>query len=238
MRKILIVIALFAICAGNAVAQKVELKTQMDSVSYVLGLQFGDNIAKDDLDFNLDAFNAGMKDGMNKVPEEKRALNKEQIRTVMMGFQAIMQQKQQEQQKLEQEKKMKAAEDNKKKGAAFLEENKKKEGVKVTESGLQYKVVKEGTGKKPTAENKVKVHYKGTLINGKKFDSSYDRNQPLEFNLGGVIKGWTEGLQLMKEGAKFVFYIPSELAYGERGAGRDIGPNEVLIFEVELLEVK
>ncbi len=124
------------------------------------------------------------------------------------------------------------------KGEAFLTENAKKEGVKATASGLQYKVVKEGTGKQPTAANTVKVHYRGTLIDGKEFDSSYKRNEPIEFPLNGVIKGWTEGLQLMKEGSKYQLFIPSSLAYGKRGAGDLIGPDETLIFEVELLEVK
>jgi FKBP-type peptidyl-prolyl cis-trans isomerase len=126
----------------------------------------------------------------------------------------------------------------KEKGAAYLAENAKKEGVKTTASGLQYKVIKEGTGKKPTATSTVKVHYRGTLINGKEFDSSYKRNEPIEFPLNGVIPGWTEGLQLMKEGGKTLFVIPSNLAYGPSGAGSDIGPDETLIFEVELLQVK
>jgi FKBP-type peptidyl-prolyl cis-trans isomerase len=128
--------------------------------------------------------------------------------------------------------------ENMKKGATFLAENKKKDGVKVTESGLQYKVLEEGTGKTPKATDTVKVHYRGTTINGREFDSSYRRGEPIEFPLNGVIKGWTEGLQLMKEGSKYELYIPSNLAYGSRGAGGAIGPNETLIFQVELIEVK
>ncbi len=130
------------------------------------------------------------------------------------------------------------ADSAKEKGQAYLAENAKKEGVKTTPSGLQYKVVKEGTGKTPTTSSTVKVHYRGTLIDGKEFDSSYKRNEPIEFEVTGVIKGWTEGLQLMKEGAKYLFYIPSNLAYGSSGAGGVIGPDETLIFEVELLQVK
>ncbi len=124
------------------------------------------------------------------------------------------------------------------KGAAFLKANASKEGVKTTASGLQYKITKEGTGKSPKATDTVKVHYRGTLIDGKEFDSSYKRNEPIEFPLNGVIRGWTECVQLAKEGGKIELYIPSNLAYGERGAPGAIGPNKTLIFEIELLQVK
>jgi FKBP-type peptidyl-prolyl cis-trans isomerase len=124
------------------------------------------------------------------------------------------------------------------KGQAFLKENAKKEGVKTTSSGLQYKITKEGTGKNPKATDTVVVHYKGTTIDGKEFDSSFKRGEPAEFPLNGVIKGWTEGLMYLSEGGKATLYIPSELAYGKRGAGRDIGPDETLIFDVELIKIK
>ena len=124
------------------------------------------------------------------------------------------------------------------KGQAFLAENSKKEGVTTTSSGLQYKVHIEGAGKKPKATDTVKVHYRGTLLDGTEFDSSYARREPIEFGLNQVIRGWTEGVQLMSEGSKYEFFIPSNLAYGSRGAGRDIGPDETLIFEVELLAVR
>ena len=131
----------------------------------------------------------------------------------------------------------KEAAQNKEAGEKFLAENKTKEGVITTESGLQYKVEKEGTGEKPTAADRVKVHYTGTLLDGTKFDSSVDRGEPAEFGVSQVIRGWTEGLQIMPAGSKYIFWIPSDLAYGERGAGQDIKPNSVLKFEVELLEV-
>jgi FKBP-type peptidyl-prolyl cis-trans isomerase FkpA len=124
------------------------------------------------------------------------------------------------------------------KGEKFLQDNASKEGVVTTASGLQYKVITEGTGKSPKATDTVLVHYAGTLINGTEFDSSYKRKEPIEFPLNRVIPGWTEGVQLMKEGAKYRFFIPSKLAYGKQGAGRDIGPNEALIFDVELLKVR
>ena len=131
----------------------------------------------------------------------------------------------------------KEAENNKAEGEKFLAENKTKSGVITTESGLQYQVVTEGKGAKPTADDKVKVHYTGTLLNGTKFDSSVDRGEPAEFGVGQVIKGWTEVLQLMPVGSKYIVWIPSELAYGERGAGADIRPNSTLKFEIELLEI-
>lgn len=124
------------------------------------------------------------------------------------------------------------------KGEKYLKQNATKDGVKTTATGLQYKVLKDGEGKSPKATDTVLVHYRGTLLDGTEFDSSYKRNQPIEFPLNRVIPGWTEGVQLMKEGAKFQFVIPSKLAYGSRGAGGDIGPDETLIFEVELLKVK
>lgn len=124
------------------------------------------------------------------------------------------------------------------KGQAFLAENGKKEGITTTATGLQYKVHTEGTGKKPKATDVVKVHYRGTLLDGTEFDSSYKRKEPIEFGLNQVIRGWTEGVQLMSEGSKYEFFIPSQLAYGSRGAGGDIGPDETLIFEVELLAVR
>jgi FKBP-type peptidyl-prolyl cis-trans isomerase FklB len=149
----------------------------------------------------------------------------------MMSLQKEMRAKQEEANK-------NAGEKNKKEGEAFLAENKKKDGVKITPSGLQYKVIKAGTGKKPKATDTVLVHYRGTLIDGTEFDSSARRGQPLSIKVNQVIPGWTEAMQLMEEGAKWELYIPSNLAYAERGAGQQIGPNATLIFEVELISVQ
>jgi FKBP-type peptidyl-prolyl cis-trans isomerase FklB len=149
----------------------------------------------------------------------------------MMAFQKEMQTKSAEQNK-------KLAEQNKKEGDAFLAENKKKEGVKTTPSGLQYKVVRQGTGKMPKSTSTVVVNYRGTLLDGREFDSTSKRGEPFTTAVNGVVKGWQEALPLMKEGAKYQIFVPSQLAYGERGAGREIGPNAVLIFEIELLSIK
>jgi FKBP-type peptidyl-prolyl cis-trans isomerase FklB len=131
-----------------------------------------------------------------------------------------------------------AAKENLREGQEFLSENAQKDGVRTTESGLQYEVIEKGSGKTPTPESTVTVHYRGTLIDGTEFDSSYRRGEPATFPVNGVIAGWTEALQLMSEGAKYKLYIPADLAYGERGAGQAIGPNETLIFDVELISVK
>jgi FKBP-type peptidyl-prolyl cis-trans isomerase FklB len=149
----------------------------------------------------------------------------------MAAFQKEMMAKQQELAK-------RLGEKNKKEGEAFLSENRKKEGIKALPSGLQYKVVKAGTGKKPKSTDTVTTHYRGTLIDGTEFDSSYRRGQPASFPVSGVIPGWTEALQLMEEGAKWQLFIPPNLAYGERGAGSQIGPNATLIFEIELISIQ
>ena len=162
--------------------------------------------------------------------DKESRLTEEEIRDTI----AKLQTRSQEKQKAEQDA---ATEKNKAAGAAYLAENGKKEGVVTTESGLQYKQVTAGDGAKPAAEDTVTVHYKGTLIDGTVFDSSYDRGEPIEFPVNGVIKGWTEALLMMKAGAKWKLFIPSDLAYGERGAGGSIPPSATLIFEIELLEV-
>src|SRR5438445_6322861 len=200
-----------------------KFKDQKDKVSYSVGLQIGFNLSRQKVDINPDILAVGIKDALAGKPQ----LNPDQIKEVMTNFEKDMEQKQKE-----------AGEKNKTEGAKFLEENKKKEGVKTAASGLQYKVLKEGNGAQPKATDTVTVNYRGTLINGTEFDSSYKRGQPATFPVNGVIKGWTEALQLMKVGSKYQLFIPSNLAYGERAMGPDIGANSTLIFEVELQEVK
>ena len=200
-----------------------QLKDQKDKVSYSIGLNIGFNLNRQNVQINPDVLSAGIKDAIAGKPQ----LTTDQVKEVMTTFEKDMQQKQKA-----------AGEKNASEGAKFLEENKKKEGVKTTASGLQYKAIKEGTGAQPKATDTVTVNYRGTLINGTEFDSSYKRGQPATFPLNGVIKGWTEGLQLMKVGSKYQFFVPPNLAYGERTVGPDITPNSTLIFEVELLDAK
>lgn len=206
--------------------EAVALKTELDKVSYIIGTQIARNFKSQDIEINLEPLMWGLKDILGG---KQLALSQDEIQQVFASFQQRMRAKQAA-------KMAKEAADNLAKGKAFLEQNKAKEGVKALPSGLQYKVITEGTGATPTAEDKVKTHYRGTLIDGTEFDSSYKRNQPAEFAVKGVIKGWTEALQLMKEGAKWELYISADLAYGERGRP-GIPPNSTLIFEIELLEV-
>src|SRR5213082_3737072 len=200
-----------------------QLKDQKEKVSYSVGLQIGFNLSRQKVDINPDILAAGIKDALAGKPQ----MNPDQIKEVMTTFEKDIEQKQKE-----------AGDKNKAEGAKFLEENKKKEGVKTTSSGLQYKVLKDGNGPQPKASDTVTVNYRGTLINGTEFDSSYKRGQPATFPVNGVIKGWTEGVQLMKTGSKYQFFVPANLGYGERAVSPDIGANATLIFEVELLEIK
>jgi len=200
-----------------------QLKDQKDKVSYSIGMQIGFNLGRQKVDVNPDMLAAGIKDAISGKP----LLTPDQVKDIMAQFEKDMEQKQKE-----------VGEKNKAEGAKYLEENKKKPGVKTTASGLQYKVVKDGTGAQPKATDMVTVNYRGTLIDGTEFDSSYKRGQPATFPVNGVIKGWTEALQLMKQGSKYQLFIPSTLAYGERAMGPDIAPNSTLIFEVELNDVK
>jgi FKBP-type peptidyl-prolyl cis-trans isomerase len=211
-----------------------DLKTEDEKVSYSIGFSMGSNFKKDEINVDLDLFQRGVEDG---VAGDKQVLSEEEIRTTMTAFQKKMRAKRQVEYRKQMEERKKQGELNKEKGKDFLEANKSEEGIVTTESGLQYKILEKGTGGSPKPTDTVKSHYKGTTIDGKEFDSSYGRGEPATFALNRVIKGWTEGLQLMKEGGKWQFFVPAELAYGERGAGENIGPNEVLVFEVELIEI-
>lgn len=225
--------------AKDKASQSISLKTQRDSVSYAIGQNIYQNLRDPFLEMNFPVLLKSIQDAVNG----KSDLPTEKIMSVLQGLNLRVQAKQAEMQKAENEKKMKEMapiiEKNSKEGEAFLAENKNKEGVKTTASGLQYKVLVAGPGTGPTPKDTsvVKVHYKGTLLDGKEFDSSYKRNQPSDIPLNGVIRGWTEGLQLMHVGDKFEFYIPYQLAYGEEGRGTTIPPASVLIFEIELLEI-
>lgn len=205
---------------------------EKDKVSYALGMNIasslGANLKRQNVDVNTDVLLQALKDGLTGG---KTLMTEEEAQNTLRQFMAELQQKQ--------EAKMKEAADaNKKEGDAFLAANKSKPGVVTLPSGLQYKIIKEGTGPKPAATDSVVCNYRGTLINGKEFDSSYKRGEPATFPVSGVIKGWTEALQLMPVGSKWELYIPPDLAYGARGAGADIGPNSTLIFEIELLSIQ
>ena len=203
------------------------MKTDKDKLSYALGMDIGGSMKSQSIDIDPDTFAKGIKD---VVEGNKALLTNEEFQATMQKFQQEMMAKQADQSKI-------IAEKNKAEGEAFLAANKSKDGVATTESGLQYIVIEEGSGDSPKATDTVSVHYKGTLISGVEFDSSYKRNQPASFPVNGVIPGWTEALQLMKLGAKWKVFLPSDIAYGERGAGQQIGPNATLIFEVELISI-
>jgi FKBP-type peptidyl-prolyl cis-trans isomerase FklB len=227
--KLHLVLIVCMMVAANPVfaGESAELKTPKDKLSYALGADMGNNMKKFDIEINPEIYLKGLKDVLSgNAP----LLNEQEIKSVIMTMQKDLQTKQQEKMKTQGAK-------NKKEGDAFLAKKKGKEGVKALPSGLQYKVITEGKGKSPKAADSVTVHYRGTLIDGTEFDSSYKRSEPATFPVNGVIKGWTEALQLMKEGAKWQLFIPADLAYGEQGRP-GIPPNSVLIFEVELISVK
>lgn len=213
--------------AGPVTAGDLTLESNIDKASYAIGTDIGQNFKRAGIDLNIDALVQGFQDGR----AGELAMTQEQIQSVMMEFQQTMMAKMQEAQKRE-------AEESKAEGAEFLEAKAQEEGVKKTESGLLYEVIEEGTGASPAAADTVKVHYTGTLVNGTKFDSSHDRGEPAQFEVGRVIKGWTEALQMMKEGAHWKLYIPGDLAYGAQGNPRGgIPGNATLVFDVQLLEV-
>ncbi|HEX7523510.1 MAG TPA: FKBP-type peptidyl-prolyl cis-trans isomerase [Candidatus Deferrimicrobium sp.] len=223
-----------AVCAAVAfsgaafAADAPELKGDKEKISYSIGMDIGGNLKRGSIEVDPDVLAKGLKDSYGGG---KTLLTEDQARQAIADFQKTQMAKMAETME-------KLAEKNKADGEKFLAENAKKEGVKSLPSGLQYKETTPGKGKSPKASDTVTVQYRGTLIDGTEFDSSYKRGQPATFQVSGVISGWTEALQLMKEGAKWQLFIPSNLAYGEKGAGRDIGPNATLIFEVELISVK
>jgi FKBP-type peptidyl-prolyl cis-trans isomerase FklB len=214
--------ALFAL-TSFAEDKPPQLKDLKDKASYAIGLNVGFNMKRQNVDLNQDAFVAGMKDALSG---REPVMSQQEVRDTMVAFEKDMQ-----------EKKIAAGQKNAAEAQKFLADNKSKEGVKTTSSGLQYKVLKEGTGPQPKNTDTVTVNYRGTLTDGTEFDSSYKRGQPATFPVAGVIKGWTEALQLMKVGSKYQLFIPPDLGYGPSGQGA-IPPNAVLIFEVELLDAK
>jgi len=226
--RFMVVLCCALLVAASALAgEKVELKTQKDKASYAIGLDMGNSLKRNSIEVNTDILVKGIKDALSGG---KLLMTDQEMKETIATLQKELQAKQQEKTK-------ELAEKNKKEGEAFLAGNKKKDGVITLASGLQYKIIKNGEGKLPKADDSVTVNYRGTLIDGTEFDSSYKRSQPATFQVNGVIPGWTEALQLMKEGSKWQLFIPANLAYGERGAGRDIGPNAVLIFEVGLIKI-
>jgi len=224
MKRFIISLAVLSL-AGSVFGQDKSppLKDTKDKVSYSIGLNIGFNLKKQNVSINPDTFALGVKDALAGKPQ----MTEEQVKETMTAFEKEMIDKQKS-----------AGVKNGADGEKFLAENKKKEGVKTTASGLQYKVIKEGTGAQPKETDTVVANYRGTLIDGTEFDSSYKRGQPATFPVSGVIKGWTEALQMMKVGSKYQLFIPASLAYGERAMGADIGPNSTLIFEVELVGIQ
>lgn len=205
----------------------IQLKTDIDSLSYSIGYSIGQNITAQGLELNKDILSKAVMTALNKT---QPVLTDDQMTQIIVAFQQQKMKERDEQLKT-------VGSKNRKEGEAFLEKNKSLPGVVTTASGLQYKVIEYGKGESPKLEDKVKVHYQGTLIDGREFDSSYKRGEPIEFGLQGVIPGWTEALQLMHVGDKWELYIPSNLAYGEMQRSELIGPNTTLIFTVELLEI-
>jgi FKBP-type peptidyl-prolyl cis-trans isomerase FklB len=228
MRRLFILLFFCALAPGFALAQTGKaLKTNADSLGYALGMNIGNDFKKQGIPADMDALIQGLQDAMGGKPTQ---LTEAQSRTLWMAYQ------QTQQQRAAAEKKAKA-DANLKKGEEFLAQNKLKPGILVLPNGLQYEVVVEGTGKNPATTDKVTTHYRGTLIDGTEFDSSYKRGQPATFPVTGVIQAWQTILPMMKEGGKVKIYSPSNLAYGPQGQGATIGPNEVLIFEIELIKV-
>jgi len=215
--RVIVALGILFLASQVNAQEKPVLKNQKEKVSYIIGTDIGGNLKRQLIDVDPNTLARGIQDGLSGA---KPLLSKEEIQETMVAFQKEM------------------AEKQKRRGEVFLSENKKKEGVKTLPSGLQYKVITAGTGKKPKLNDTITVNYRGTLIDGTEFDSSFRHGQPATFSVSGVIPGWTEALPLMQEGAKWQLFIPPNLAYGDRGAGGVIGPNATLIFEIELISVQ
>lgn len=218
----------FGIYSCTAQEKAVELKSEKDKVSYSIGWDIGSNFKRQGIEIESVVLAEGLK---NAISGDKGLMSEQEMQETLGEFQNKMRTKQTAE-------RQKSGDENKKKGEEFLKKNKANKGVVVLPSGLQYKVIEAGKGKKPSSTDVVKVHYQGTLIDGTEFDSSYKRGTPATFPLNGVIKGWTEGLSLMTVGSKWELYIPSNLAYGDQGAGGSIPPASALIFTVELLSIE
>ncbi len=215
--------------SAQSAKDKVMLKSDEDKVSYSIGFSFAKNLKMNLIEVDVEKLTAGINDGLSR--DSSSIISDSEMTSVLTAFQTNLMKKKQEKMKADSEK-------NKSVGENYLKENAKKEGVVVLPSGLQYKVLKTGTGKTPVDTSTVTTNYKGTLIDGTVFDDSYSRGEPASFPVNGVIKGWTEALKLMKEGDKWLLVIPADLAYGERGAGNGlIPPGAVLTFEVELIKI-
>ena len=214
---LVVVLGIVLLVSQVSAQEKTDLRNQKEKMSYIIGMDIGNNLKKQSVEIDPNILAKGIRDAL---AGGKPLLTEQDIRETMVAFQKDM------------------AAKHKKDGEAFLAENKKKDGVKALPSGLQYKVIKKGSGKKPTSSDTVTTNYRGTLIDGTEFDSSYRRGQPATFPVKGVIPGWTEALQLMEVGSKWQLFIPSNLAYGERGAAPSIGPNATLIFEIELVSIQ
>lgn len=233
MKRILAAVSAVSLCyfsqvAGAADDKGAQLKDSKDKVSYSIGVDIGKSIQKQNIVINPDIFLKGLKDG---IADKPALMTEEDIRKTLLSLQTEMLEKQKAQMK-------EVSTKNEADGQKFLTENKKRKDVVTLSDGLQYRIIKDGTGESPKATDIVTTHYRGKLINGTEFDSSYTRGEPVKFALNNVIPGWTEALQLMKPGAKWELFIPAKLAYGEHGVGQLIGPNATLIFEVELLNVE
>jgi FKBP-type peptidyl-prolyl cis-trans isomerase FklB len=225
MKNLIAVAMIVCLVAGTSIAQDSTMsKSSNDKLSYSIGVNIGKNIKMERMQFNNEFLLLGIRDALN---DSLTLMTEQQIDSTLTAVQQEMMAK-----------RFAEAEKNKKAGEAFLAANKKNKGVVSLPSGLQYKIITKGKGKKPKATQTVSCHYRGMLIDSTEFDNSYKRGVPAEFPLNGVIKGWTEGLQLMPVGSKWELYIPSELAYGEQGRGQIIPPNSTLIFEIELLSIK